>query len=62
MKAAWDPPVEDLEPAKAADVCPRCRRGDQREHLMQTNGVAFYRCAACGHLFIVRTSQTSIEP
>jgi DNA-directed RNA polymerase subunit M/transcription elongation factor TFIIS len=51
----WDPTVHEREPLTSADECRRCGRSDHREHLMQTNGVAFYRCGACGHMFIVRT-------
>jgi transposase-like protein len=61
MKTAWDPTTDDFERAKTLDACPRCTRDDQREHLMQTNGVAFYRCTACGHMFIVRTAPRKEE-
>jgi len=56
MKTAWDPTTDDTETQKPTDECPRCGRTDSREHLLQTNGVAFYRCGACGHMFIVRTA------
>jgi DNA-directed RNA polymerase subunit M/transcription elongation factor TFIIS len=62
MNTAWDPATDvDLE-SKAAEACPRCGQADHREHLMQTNGVAFYRCGACGHMFILRTSPPQTEP
>ena len=57
MNTAWDPALGDnVDKPKSPDGCPRCGRGDHREHLMQTTGVAFYRCGACGHMFIVRTA------
>jgi Zn ribbon nucleic-acid-binding protein len=64
VKTAWDPSVDDADRQTPGDSCPRCARGDHREHLMQTNGVAFYRCGACGHMFIVRTSprEPDVEP
>ena len=63
MKTAWDPATDDdLVQARPADCCPRCGRSDHREHLMQTNGVGFYRCGSCGHMFIVRTSPRQTEP
>ena len=60
MKTAWDPSIDEVASA-SVDSCPRCGRGDHREHLMQTNGVAFYRCSACGHMFIVRTAPREPE-
>ena len=55
MNTAWDPALgDDLDAPKPSDCCPRCGREDHREHLMQTKGVGFYRCGACGHMFIVR--------
>jgi uncharacterized Zn finger protein len=62
MKTAWDPPIDEIEVFGSSDSCPRCGRSDQREHLLQTSGVAFYRCGACGHMFIVRTSPPKTEP
>ena len=53
---SWDPNLGEEPRPTSPDVCPRCGRGDGREHLMQTNGVAFYRCGACGHMFIIRTA------
>jgi transcription elongation factor Elf1 len=61
MKAAWDPSVDEPDLLAPADSCPRCGRSDHRQHLMQTNGVAFYRCGACGHMFIMRTSPRPSE-
>jgi uncharacterized Zn finger protein len=62
MKTAWDPALGD-DPAlqKSPNACPRCGQTDHREHLMQTNGVAFYRCGACGHMYIIRTARPSEE-
>ena len=63
MRTAWDPATDDgLEPIESTDGCPRCSRSDDREHLMQTTGVAFYRCGACGHMFIVRTAPRPADP
>ena len=56
MRTAWDPSIDQAFAPGSAGSCSRCRRSDHREHLMQTNGVAFYRCGACGHVFIVKTS------
>jgi len=56
MNTAWDPATDIGPQSKAVHACPRCDRTDHREHLMQTNGVSFYRCGACGHMFIVRTT------
>jgi hypothetical protein len=57
MKTAWEPSIGDgHEAPKSVDGCPRCGRDGQREHLMQTKGVGFYRCGACGHMFIVRNA------
>jgi DNA-directed RNA polymerase subunit M/transcription elongation factor TFIIS len=56
MKTGWDPRLGDDPNCPATpEACPRCGRVDGREHLLQTKGVAFYRCAACGHMFIVRS-------
>ena len=62
MKTAWDPSVDDVDALTPTDSCPRCKREDHREHLMQTNGVAFYRCGACGHMFIVRMTPREPDP
>jgi hypothetical protein len=57
MKIAWEPSIGDGKPAPVPpNGCPRCGLEGHREHLMQTNGVGFYRCAACGHMFILRTA------
>ena len=62
MTTAWDPTLcEDVDASKS-DSCPRCSRRDYRQHLLQTNGVAFYRCGACGHMFIVRSAPRVEEP
>ena len=62
MKTASDPSTDAIERVGSSDSCPRCGRGDHREHLLQTSGVVFYRCGACGHMFIVRTSPRETEP
>jgi transposase-like protein len=62
MRTAWDPSIAEAEHVTSSESCPRCGRGDHRDHLMQTNGVAFYRCGACGHMFIVRTSPREPDP
>ena len=62
MNTAWDPSVDEATGVMLDPLCPRCGRSDHREHLMQTNGVAFYRCGACGHMFIVRTAPRAPEP
>jgi transposase-like protein len=60
MKTAWEPSIGDGQVVpKSADACPRCGCDGRREHLMQTNGVGFYRCSACGHMFIVRSTPTA---
>jgi transposase-like protein len=61
MKTASDPSTDAIERVGSSDSCPRCGR-DHREHLLQTPGVVFYRCGACGHMFIVRTSPPETEP
>jgi transposase-like protein len=61
MKTAWDPTTDDFDRVKTAGACPRCGRDDRREHLMKTTGVAFYRCTACGHMFIVRATPRKEE-
>jgi hypothetical protein len=62
MNTAWDRSIGQAYAPGSADSCLRCRRSDHREHLMQTNGVAFYRCGACGHMFIVRMTPREPEP
>lgn len=46
-------------PAPEAPVspCPRCRRTELREDLLQTVGVLYHRCGACGHVWVVRLSR-----
>lgn len=61
MTTAWEKTVSSGV-LKAPDACPRCASPDHREHLLQTNGVAFYRCGSCGHLFIVRSTPAATQP
>ncbi len=63
MNTAWDRSLDQTPTWGAGRLVLAVQAsGDHREHLMQTNGVAFYRCGACGHMFIVRMTPREPEP
>jgi DNA-directed RNA polymerase subunit M/transcription elongation factor TFIIS len=44
-------------PPAEPTTCPRCERNGAVEVSMRTARVVFYRCAECGHMWIVKTPQ-----
>lgn len=43
-------------PVEPPHICPRCESGGPVEVSLRTERVVFYRCADCGHMWIVKPS------